>query len=134
MEGYNPSVSLLPAGNGHITAMSGGFMDPPPGYNPSASLLPASSIPIPTFNGGGEPPTNDIKYPVSTINNNGTDGKKGVSNQCMLISIMHHLQNRIQTLKTKKPVKKIANIVDFRYKIKIFLYINSESIIYPSNL
>ena len=52
MEGYNPSVSLLPAGNGHITAMSGGFMDPPPGYNPSASLLPAIPGEITHFKGG----------------------------------------------------------------------------------
>ena len=119
MEGYNPSVSLLPAGNGHITAMSGGFMDPPPGYNPSASLLPASSIPIPTFNGGGLPPDSNIQYPVSTSMNDGSEGHKNVSNQCMLISIMHHLQNRRQPPKIKKPVKNIANIVEFRDIINV---------------
>ena len=50
MEGYNPHASLLPAGNGHITAMSGGGA--PNGYDPTQSLLQTSGVPIVAHKGG----------------------------------------------------------------------------------
>jgi hypothetical protein len=53
MEGYNPHTSLLPTGNGHITAMSGGG-EAPNGYNPTQSLLLTSQVPISAHRGGAD--------------------------------------------------------------------------------
>ena len=97
MEGYNPSVSLLPAGNGHITAMSGGFMDPPPGYNPSASLLPAIPGEITHFKGGDRQLNEEITIPITsdlrTVRNTGSiKDSNEFSQQCMLISLWHYVR------------------------------------------
>ena len=66
MEGYNPHTSLLPAGNGHITAMSGGG-EAPNGYNPTQSLLLTSQVPISAHRGGGVPRETIIEGRVFTI-------------------------------------------------------------------
>ena len=97
MEGYNPSVSLLPAGSGTIVAMKGGFMEPPTGYNPSASLLPAA-IPgeIINFKGGAVGLNEDTTIPITpnvrTVRNTGSIKGTNFSQQCMLISLWHYVR------------------------------------------
>jgi hypothetical protein len=92
MEGYNPSVSLLPQGSGVITPMSGGGA--PPGYDPSVSLLPQVDATIGLYKGGAAALAKEF-LPidiVESIQNDGTDGTNDFRNQCMLISIMDHLR------------------------------------------
>ena len=52
LSGYNPGMSLLPAGSGTIQAMSGGSMGPPPGFDPARTLIPASGGEIAPYKGG----------------------------------------------------------------------------------
>ena len=52
LSGYNPGMSLLPAGSGTIQAMSGGSMGPPPGFDPTRTLIPASGGEIAPYKGG----------------------------------------------------------------------------------
>ena len=94
MEGYNPSVSLLPQGSGVIHHMSGGNM--PPGYDPSASLLPNVPANIGVYKGGGgEPVDSEITGKIRVIPNNGkVPGSPEFSNQCMLISLVDHIKYR----------------------------------------
>ena len=53
LTGYNPNVSLLPAGSGTIQHMSGGGMGMPPtaNYNANASLLPSAGGEIGLYKG-----------------------------------------------------------------------------------
>ena len=94
MEGYNPSVSLLPQGSGVIHHMSGGNM--PPGYDPSASLLPNVAANIGVYKGGGgEPVDSEITGKIRVISNNGRVPESDeFSNQCMLISLVDHIKYR----------------------------------------
>ena len=108
MEGYNPSVSLLPQGSGVITPMSGGGA--PPGYDPSASLLPQGPGPIGLYKGGD--PSASIQYGM--ITNTGRDGE--FSNQCMLLSIIDHLKwkkNGDKKITLKSFRDDLSKIVDF---------------------
>ena len=56
LTGYNPNVSLLPAGSGTIQHMSGGGMGMPPtaNYNANASLLPSAGGEIGLYKGGAD--------------------------------------------------------------------------------
>ena len=94
MEGYNPSVSLLPQGSGVIHHMSGG--NAPPNYDPNASLLPNVSANIGVYKGGGGSPVDaKITGKIRVIPNNGrVPGSDEFSNQCMLISLVDHVKNR----------------------------------------
>ena len=94
MEGYNPSVSLLPQGSGVIHHMSGG--NAPPNYDPSASLLPNVAANIGVYKGGGgSPAMNEITGQIRVIPNNGRVPESDeFSNQCMLISLVDHIKYR----------------------------------------
>ena len=100
MEGYNPSVSLLPAGSGAIIAMKGGFMEPPQSYDYSKSMLPDIPGEITHFKGGAaalSENTIDITSESKTVYNTGSikdsikDSNK-FSQQCMLISLWHYVR------------------------------------------
>ena len=95
MEGYNPSVSLLPQGSGVIHHMSGG--NAPPNYDPNASLLPNVPANIGVYKGGGGSPVDaEITGKIRVIPNNGrVPGSDEFSNQCMLISLVDHVKNRM---------------------------------------
>ena len=95
MEGYNPSVSLLPAGSGNIIAMKGGFMEPPQSYDYSNSMLPDIPGEIIHFKGGAmalSKNTIDITSESKTVFNSGSIKDTKFSQQCMLISLWHYVR------------------------------------------
>jgi hypothetical protein len=82
MEGYNPSVSMIPSASGAIPHMSGGAPD---AYNPNISLIPSVGAAITNYRGGyvGMDPTIEAKITavgkVKDIVGNGNRKKPNVA-------------------------------------------------------